>query len=309
MLETYTQTARELMEKDLPGSASRITVSEGRTVLPFDGIMEAATDHSPDLIVIGTHGHSLFSRLLMGSTAEKVLRHAECSVLTVRAGTPIPGDGRFRKILVPVDFSESAGCGLDGARAIRSDDESTLYLVHVIDPAPPMYLAGNVSSYFELDPDLRNRLETNLRTWSGDIPGSHIVIAEGNPALEVARLSEELGVDLIVMGTKGLTGVERPLVGSVTERVGRFAPVPVLAMRRDHGEQIRMCSCNARTARIEQPAGRPGVLGLFPGSAAGEYSRQSENSHSSPWSSPPEHWWRAGRSCWRFSVTSGRRSK
>ena len=36
-----------------------------------------------------------------------------------------------------------------------------------------------------------------------------------------------------------------------------------------------MCSCNARTARIEQPAGRPGVLGLFPGSAAGEYSRQS----------------------------------
>ena len=57
------------------------------------------------------------------------------------------------------------------------------------------------------------------------------MIAEGNPALEVARLSEELGVDLIVMGTKGLTGVERLLVGSVTERVGRFAPVPVLAMR------------------------------------------------------------------------------
>ena len=231
MLETYAQTARELMEKDLPGSASRIAVSEGRTVLPFDGIMEAATDHTPDLIVIGTHGHSRFNRLLMGSTAEKVLRHAACSVLTVRAGTPIPGDGRFRKILVPVDFSESAGCGLDGARAIRSDDESTLYLVHVIEPAPPMYLAGNVSSYFELDPDLRNRLETNLRTWSGDIPGSQIVIAEGNPALEVARLSEELGVDLIVMGTKGLTGVERLLVGSVTERVGRFAPVPVLAMR------------------------------------------------------------------------------
>ena len=231
MLETYAQTARELIEKALPGSASRIAVSEGRTVLPFDGIMEAATAHTPDLIIIGTHGHSRFSRLLMGSTAEKVLRHSACSVLTVRAGTPIPADGQFRKILVPVDFSDSAGCGLDGARAIRSDDESTLYLVHVIDPAPPMYLAGNVSSYFELDPDLRNRIETNLRTWSGDIPGSQIVITEGNPALEVARLSEELGVDLIAMATKGLTGVEHLLVGSVTERVSRFAPVPVLAMR------------------------------------------------------------------------------
>ena len=191
-LETYTQTARDLMEQDLPGFASRIAVSEGRAVLPFDGIMEATNEHKPDLIVIGTHGHSRFSRLLMGSTAEKVLRHAPCSVLTVRAGTPIPADGRFRKVLVPVDFSESAGRGLDGARAIRSDDDSTLYLVHVIDPAPPMYLAGNVSSYFELDPGLRNRIEANLRTWSGDIPGSKIVIAEGNPALEVVRLSEEL---------------------------------------------------------------------------------------------------------------------
>ena len=231
MLETYAQTARELMEKDRPGSASKLDVFEGRTVLPFDGIMEAVRDHQPDLIVIGTHGHSRFSRLLMGSTAEKVLRHAPCSVLTVRAGMPIPENGRFRKILVPVDFSEAAGVGLDGARAIRSDDRSTLYLVHVVDPAPPMYLAGNISSYFELDPDLKDRIEANLRTWSGDIPGSKIIIAEGNPALELARLSEELKVDLIVMSTKGLTGAEHLLVGSVTERVGRFAPVPVLAMR------------------------------------------------------------------------------
>ena len=167
----------------------------------------------------------------MSSTAEKVLRHAPCSVLTVRAGTRIPHNGRFRKILGQIDFSESAGYGLDGARAIRADDQSTLYLVHVVDPAPPMYLAGNVSSYFELDPDLKNRIEANLRTWSGDIPASKIVITEGNPANEVARLSEELGVDLIAMSTKGLTGAEHLLVGSVTERVGRFEPVPVLAIR------------------------------------------------------------------------------
>lgn len=230
-LDAYAATARDLMEHDVVGSGSNVEVSQARTVLPFDGIMETAADKRPDLIVIGTHGHSRFSRLLMGSTAEKVLRHAPCSVLTVRAGTPIPEDGRFREILVPIDFSESAGVGLDGARAIRADDESTLYLVHVVDPAPPMYLAGNVSSYFELDPDLKNRIEMNLRTWSGDIPGSKIVITEGNPALEVARLSEDLGVDLIVMSTKGLTGAEHLLVGSVTERVGRFAQVPVLAMR------------------------------------------------------------------------------
>ena len=139
-LDRYAATARDLMEHDMAGAGSTVEVSQGRTVLPFDGIMEAAADQRPDLIVIGTHGHSRFSRLLMGSTAEKVLRHAPCSVLTVRAGTPIPEDGQFRKILVPVDFSESASVGPDGARAIRADDQSTLYLVHVVDPAPPMYL-------------------------------------------------------------------------------------------------------------------------------------------------------------------------
>lgn len=66
MLENYAPTARELMERDLPGSGSRVEVSEGRTLLPFEGIMKAATNHEPDLIVIGTHGHSRFSRLLMG---------------------------------------------------------------------------------------------------------------------------------------------------------------------------------------------------------------------------------------------------
>ena len=230
-LEAYADTARGLMDQDQPGATAKVTVSHGRSVLPFDGIMEAVRDREPDLIVLGTHGHSRFSRLLMGSTAEKVLRHSPYSVLTVRAGVPIPDDGRFRKIIVPVDFSEWASRGFEGARLVRADDQSILYLVHVVEPAPPMYLAGNISSHFDLDPDLKSRIEANLRTWSGDIPGSRIIITEGNPALDVTRLSKELEVDLIVASTKGLTGAEHLLVGSVTERICRFASVPVLAVR------------------------------------------------------------------------------
>ena len=48
-----------------------------------------------------------------------------------------------------------------------------------------MYYAGNVSSRFELDPDLRERIESNLRTWSGDSPGAKGLISEGSPALDV----------------------------------------------------------------------------------------------------------------------------
>ena len=125
-LDRYAATARDLMEHDVAGSGSAVEVSQERTVLPFDGIMEAAADQRPDLIVIGTHGHSRFSRLLMGSTAEKVLRHAPCSVLTVRAGTPIPEDGQFRKILVRVDFSESASRSTARAQSGRTTSRRSI---------------------------------------------------------------------------------------------------------------------------------------------------------------------------------------
>ena len=193
--------------------------------------MRAADKYQPELIVIGTHGHTGFSRLLMGSTAEKVLRHAPCHVLTVKADAPVPSDRAFHTLLVPVDFSDAAARALDGAKALQVGDGATIHLVHVVEPIPPMYLAGDISSYFELDPDLRDRVEANLKTWAGDVPQSKTHITEGGPALGIARLSETLNADLIVMSTKGLTAVEHLLVGSVTERVCRFSVVPVLAMR------------------------------------------------------------------------------
>ena len=212
-LDRYVATARFLLDKKHANGRVKLTVSTRRSVLPFDGIMQAASDHSPDLIVMGTHGRTGFSKLLMGSTAEKVLRHAPSHVATVKAGAAIPEDGTFNTLLVPVDFSPCAGRGLDGARALRSDDDSAIYLVHVVEPVPPMYYAGGVSSRFELDPDLSGHIERSVRTWSGDIPGSKIVITEGNPALEVVRLATDLGVNLIVMSTKGLTAAARDTKG------------------------------------------------------------------------------------------------
>ena len=230
-LENYAERARRLLGQERRNGLPELKVSHDHSVFAFDAIMQATDEHHPELIVMGTHGRSGFSKLLMGSTAEKVLRHASCNVLTVKAGAAVPENGAFRRLLVPVDFSPWAGRGLDGARALREDADATIYLVHVVEPVPPMYYAGDVSSRFELDPDLRERIERNLRTWAGDLPDSKLVITEGSAALEVARLAEALEVDLIVMSTKGLTGAEHLLVGSVTERVCRFATVPVLTMR------------------------------------------------------------------------------
>ena len=230
-LDAAAAMARDRFGRARPGHPPKIEVVTGRAILPFEAIMHAAEEYQPELIVIGTHGHTRFSTLLMGSTAEKVLRHAPCDVLTVKSGAPIPENAAFRTLLVPVDFSESATRALDGAKALQTDDGATIHLVHVVQPIPPMYLAGQIASYFELDPGLRDRIEQHLGTWAGVVPNSRTHITEGNPALEVARLSDALDADLIVMSTKGLTGVEHLLVGSVTERVCRFSVVPVLVMR------------------------------------------------------------------------------
>ena len=165
-LEKYTERARCFLENSRRNGLPELTVSHGRSVFAFDAIMQATDEHHPELIVMGTHGRSGFSKLLMGSTAEKVLRHAPCNVLTVKADAAVPENGTFGELLVPVDFSPWASRGLDGARALREDPDVTIHLVHVVEPVPPMYYAGDVTSRFELDPDLRNRIEANLRTWA-----------------------------------------------------------------------------------------------------------------------------------------------
>jgi nucleotide-binding universal stress UspA family protein len=197
----------------------------------FDAILEKANQLKPDLIVMGTHGRTGFGKLLMGSNAEKVLRHAPCNVLTVKAGARLPENGHFQRLLVPVDFSEWSGRALDAARTLASQGEASLRLLHVIEPIPPMYYAGNIASRFQLDTDLRGRIDANLRQWSGDIPGAQISVTEGSAAVEIARAAENAGVDLVVMSTRGLIGLTHVLVGSVTERVCRFATVPVLTVK------------------------------------------------------------------------------
>ncbi len=229
-LEQYVERARALVAGGTQEAAVELTVTRQRAVSAFDGIMRAATDHTPDLIVMGTHGRTGISKLLMGSTAEKVLRHASCNVMTVRADARVAHGAAFRKILVPVDFSDGAGKALAVARDLRTDD-TVLCLLHVVEPVPPMYYAGDVTSRFELDGELRARIDTTLRDWSGDLQQAQPMIAEGNAAVETARVAHDIEADLVVISTRGLTGIDRLLVGSVTQRVCQIATVPVLAVR------------------------------------------------------------------------------
>lgn len=231
LLRNYVKAAHEHAKRwTRDGHALTVDASCERSVFAFDAIIDKVGQLQPDLIVMGTHGRSTFRRFLIGSNAEKILRHAPCHVLTVKADARIGCDTGFSRVLVPVDFSDFSRRALVAARAVVSESGGAVTLLHVVEPISTLYYAGNVTSRAQLDPDLPKRVETNLREWAGG-GASDVIVAEGPTALQITQTSDEIGADLIAIGTRGLTGLEHLLVGSVTERVCRFANVPVLTVK------------------------------------------------------------------------------
>ena len=136
----------------------------------------------------------------------------------------------LRKILFPTDFSHTGDAALALATSLASERGATLLIVHVEEP-PAAYGSGEM--YYGIpDPlteDLRSMLD-NVVPADPAVPYEHRLIT-GDPASSIVRLAAEEGVELIVMGTHGRTGLMRLLMGSVAEAVVRRAPCPVLTLR------------------------------------------------------------------------------
>ena len=214
-----------------PAGRLDLRTEVGRGIDAHEAMMDALERTAADLVVMGTHGRSGVRKLLMGSQTDKMLRHAPCHVLTTRADAKLPGPGQdFRRILVPVDFSIHSRRALQAARELAAESGGRITLTHVMSTVVPTHYAASVDTSFELDPRLLSAAERTLREWAaGDDVDT--VLAEGLASMEIDRIAREVDADLIVMGTRGLTGLEHVLVGSVTERVCRSASTPVLVVK------------------------------------------------------------------------------
>lgn len=138
-----------------------------------------------------------------------------------------------KKILFPTDFSTSSDAALKYATTLAKERGAKLSIVHVEEP-PAAYGGGEM--YYGLpDPDvaaLKKMLEA-IQPTDPLVPFEHRLVT-GLPAREIVELAKEEGVDLIVMGTHGRTGLGRLLMGSVAEAVVRRAPCPVLTFKEPH---------------------------------------------------------------------------
>jgi len=149
--------------------------------------------------------------------------------------TPYQTDD-FRRILCPVDFSDHSRRALDHAIAIARLHKSTVTVLYVFAPMPvaavglgPMGLEPTVLSPIDSERLLE---ETKAFAAMESAPGVTVetLVRGGSAAAEIVDQAVDMQADLLVMGTHGRSGFERLILGSVTERVLRKAPCPVMTV-------------------------------------------------------------------------------
>jgi nucleotide-binding universal stress UspA family protein len=215
----------------LGGSVAQARLSEGGA---SEEIVALAEEIGDGLIAMGSRGRGRIRRLLMGSVSDAVVRHAHCPVLVVR-WKPVVFPA---KILLATDGSGEAELASRTAADLAQRTGSELHLVHVgslvthgagsgvqVGPLPGVHQD-------ELDRQAEGLLEAEVeRMKSSGIEVAEAHLRRGRADEEVIVLAEETGADLIVVGSKGLGGVRRALMGSVSDSVVRHAHCPVMVVR------------------------------------------------------------------------------
>jgi nucleotide-binding universal stress UspA family protein len=207
-------------------------------------VVSQAQAFGAELIVIGTHGRRGVDRALLGSDAEQIVRIAPVPVLLVREhGAEVeekfPGDHgapACRRILVPIDGSETSTRGLDEAIEVAKLTGASLCLMHVVDElrfmtGPEIHASDTISFVREGGAEI---LENGCARAAAQGLTAETFLSEGvgqRASDLIVRQSRACNVDLLVLGTHGRRGVSRFFLGSDAESVVRESPVPVLLVR------------------------------------------------------------------------------
>lgn len=144
---------------------------------------------------------------------------------------------RFQKILVPVDFSEHSAKALNVAIDLAKAFGGKLELLHCYQVQPAGVSPYGIVLPESFDREIREAAARQLAEWREKVTAQGVE-AEANlsamfPSLAISETASEIGADLIVMGTRGLSGIKHVLLGSVAERTLRAAHCPVLTVKSD----------------------------------------------------------------------------
>lgn len=248
----YEAALREDSERPFAGALARLqgVDVEARALgdaWPADALRELAERERADAIVVGSTERGPLGRIYPGSVAERLLHGAPCAVAVAPRGYASRAPGEPRVIAVAFDGSPESQEALATASKLGLAAKATLRVVAVHEPFRPATAAtaplamGDIGAVTQRDA-MEERLGAAVRELPGDLRAKGLLL-RGDAAAELLA-EAELGVDLIVMGSRGFGPLRRVMLGGVSSKVIRSSPCPVLVVPR---------SAKALTADLAEP--------------------------------------------------------
>jgi len=215
-----------LPESDRGGVSLHVETGE-----PFAVLLAQAQERNTDLIVLGEPGKKGLKELFVGTTTERVIRHADRPVLVVKR----PAKGPYVRVLVAADFSEGAAHAMRSALQVAPAAE--LLLVHAWLP-PPVGFASTKAAEEKMEREnellaqrFSRQIQDNMIELGFQPSPPRIQMAMGNPFFVLRDVIASFEPDLVAMGTHARSGIAIAMVGSLAHEMLVEAPCDVLVAR------------------------------------------------------------------------------
>ncbi len=259
--ERFLQDTADALERWLSESQTAgLTSNVVRLGDPGLTIADYAGEHENPVVVIPSNGRVGLDRVVMGSVAERVVRHAHCPVFVLKEPlhetnestraiappVPLPPSPLSPSpIVVPFDFSSQSEAALEQAMQF-AHEESDLHIVHVL-PQVGSVAHGRSRESIREEKHLENATESLRKAIQSKAPGANLKIAVGDPGHVIADFAKSISAKIIILSSHGRTGLARVFLGSVAERVVRFAVNPVLVLKSEAAREQRLAEARAAT--------------------------------------------------------------
>ena len=236
VLSEWTQKLQKFVDdSDCGAVMAKVEVRIGNA---FAEIVEACQVHQADLLVMGSKGSKAEPHRI-GVIAAKCVRKAPVDVLLVRGDARSP----FKRVLACVDFSENSAKAVQCALHLAQEDNAALDCLHIYQSAmamaldyggmvPPLPAVGDEESINAWNVELSNFLEPLLRS-AGDVPVTQEVQERLNIREAIMEHAAATGADLVVLGTRGKSGLREMLIGTTAEKIVQHAQCSILAVKPD----------------------------------------------------------------------------
>jgi len=226
----------DLMQNNAEQNMARLELTEELKSVPHQTIVKSGdpwevlsailADEHVDLIVMATHGRGGFNKLVLGSTAEQVIRHAPCPVLTVGPHVRLPNRDHMGSILYATDFSEGSMRALTYALSLAEQDCSELTMLYVIQAKP--FSESELVTWKRHHRDKLKELVPRSVDLAHD---PEIEVEVGDPGQEIVRLADNRNSNLVVMGCHAGGAFSTHLPWTTLHHVLHYVHCPVLTVR------------------------------------------------------------------------------